>query len=368
MVRKRDWTKEIEGTGITYIGQEGNYVLCSKDGFTFKCYRTNWPPSRLTAEVCTEPTEYFKFQVRQIHGDTYGLENVVYTKADNMVSVVCPIHGDFEIRAASLKRGQGCAKCSHKKIGDLTRSDSEDFREKATLIHGNVLDYSKVKYTNANTSVTIICQKHGEFQQTPTNHLAGKGCPACGVERSKLSKVLSIDQVLQRFKEVHADKFDYSQMTYGGDAHEHLKIICREHGTFLQSYANHYHRKQGCPVCSKEYNPRLRSGFIKSAESKGGYASLYLINCFDEFENFHKIGITTKPVNYRFSGKSSMPYSYRVEDLIIGEASWIWDFETLLHKEYKEFKYIPEKEFGGMCECFKGITLDDYNKLINTVA
>ena len=28
--------------------------------------------------------------------------------------------------------------------------------------------------------VTIICPKHGEFQQKPYKHLNGQGCPICG--------------------------------------------------------------------------------------------------------------------------------------------------------------------------------------------
>ncbi len=367
MVKQRDWAKDVEGTEIAYIGREGNYILCSKDGFTFRCHRASWPPSRLTPEVCTEPTEYFKFQVQQIHGDTYGLENVLYTKADNKVCVVCLIHGDFEIRAVSLKRGQGCAKCGHKKIGDLTRSSSQDFKDKAILIHGDSYDYSKVNYTNASTPVTIICPEHGEFQQTPTNHLGGKGCLSCGLERSKLSRVLSKSQVLERFKEIHGDKFDYSQTTYNGDAHERLRIICKEHGLFIQSYANHYHNKQGCPVCAKEYNARLRSGFIKSSKSKNGYASLYLIKCFNRDEVFYKIGITTKPISHRFAGKEAMPYSYELKHLLVGDAEMIWDLETLLHKEYKSVKYLPKIDFGGMHECFSDIDIVEYEKMLSLI-
>ena len=40
-------------------------------------------------------------------------------------------------------------------------------------------NYSKVKYVNANTEVIIICPKHGEFKQTPNNHLNCQGCPKC---------------------------------------------------------------------------------------------------------------------------------------------------------------------------------------------
>jgi predicted amidohydrolase len=54
MVKARDWAKDVEGTDIEFIGREGNYLIClicSKDGFIFKPYRTTWPPTRLTPEV-----------------------------------------------------------------------------------------------------------------------------------------------------------------------------------------------------------------------------------------------------------------------------------------------------------------------------
>ena len=41
-------------------------------------------------------------------------------------------------------------------------------------------NYSKVKYIDCYTPVTIICPKHGEFQQSPNKHINSKqGCPRC---------------------------------------------------------------------------------------------------------------------------------------------------------------------------------------------
>ena len=54
---------------------------------------------------------------------------------------------------------------------------TERFIEKATNVHGDKYDYSKVNYINSTTKVCIICPKHGEFWQTPSNHLQGSKCP-----------------------------------------------------------------------------------------------------------------------------------------------------------------------------------------------
>lgn len=368
MARYRDWAEDVQGTDIEFIRKEGDYIYCRKDGFVFKCFRSSRPPARLTPEVCITPTEFYKFQVMQTHKDLYLLDKVIYTKADNNVIATCREHGDFPIRAASLKHGKGCPKCGKIATRKANTLSTEDFITKSIEAHGDLYDYSFVDYINSNIPVTILCKTHGEFKQIPYNHLIGKGCMLCGHERSRLSKVLDKEEVINRFVSVHGNRYDYSKTSYSGDAHKTLEIVCQEHGSFMQTYANHYHNKQGCPECAKEFSPRLRSGFIRSAESKDGYASLYLINCFDDQESFYKIGITTKPLNHRFAGKEAMPYSYSISKLVVGDAEWIWDFEKLLHREYKSYKYLPEKEFGGRYECFSNIDVDEYIKLVNTIA
>ena len=57
-----------------------------------------------------------------------------------------------------------------------------EFIKKAKEVHGDKYDYSKVKYVDANTKVCIICKKHGEFWQLPSNHIKGHGCVKCGTD------------------------------------------------------------------------------------------------------------------------------------------------------------------------------------------
>ena len=40
---------------------------------------------------------------------------------------------------------------------------TQEFIEKAKLVHGDKYDYSKVDYVNSQTKVCIICPIHGEF-------------------------------------------------------------------------------------------------------------------------------------------------------------------------------------------------------------
>jgi hypothetical protein len=48
-------------------------------------------------------------------GDRYTYDNVDYVGANNPVTITCPIHGDFSIRANDFLSGKGCKKCSESK-------------------------------------------------------------------------------------------------------------------------------------------------------------------------------------------------------------------------------------------------------------
>lgn len=70
---------------------------------------------------------------------------------------------------------------------------TQQFVDKAMNIHGNTYDYSKTIYQNAHTDVVIICPKHGEFLQEPTNHIHIKqGCPMCGKGGTDIERFWSL--------------------------------------------------------------------------------------------------------------------------------------------------------------------------------
>ena len=130
--------------------------------------------------------------------------------------------------------------------------NTDSFIQKARNIHGTKYDYSKVQYEHCQTKVTIICPEHGEFQQAPSTHLIGCGCPQCGKiiarEKAKLTK----EEFIKKAIEIHGDKYDYSKVQYE-KWDEKVTIICPEHGEFYQTPSAHIHkhRKHGCPLCGK---------------------------------------------------------------------------------------------------------------------
>jgi len=118
-------------------------------------------------------TEYFKEKAKKKYGGFYNYSKVNYINNKTKISIICPIHGEFNQKPKDHLIGKQCPKCSG------TYMDTEYFIDKAILIHKLNYDYSKVNYVNSKTKINIICPIHGKFEQIPSSHLNGKGCPKC---------------------------------------------------------------------------------------------------------------------------------------------------------------------------------------------
>ena len=199
-------------------------------------------------------TEEFIQKAKAIHGDKYDYSKVQYVDAFTKVCIICPVHGEFMQTAHNHLRGAGCSLCGRSQASYSRRKSNADFIAEANKVHGNQYDYSKVSYVDAKSKVIIICPKHGEFQQSPSNHLNGTGCPKCSHERiGKLSRN-SKEWFIEKAHEVHGDRYDYSKVEYH-DSSQKVCIICKEHGEFWQ--LPHAHLKgHGCPICAIEQNTK----------------------------------------------------------------------------------------------------------------
>ena len=119
---------------------------------------------------------------------------------------------------------------------------TEEFINKAQLVHKNKYDYSLVEYVNSATKIKIVCEKHGVFSQIAQNHLIGKGCPKCGGHY--MDNEYFIDEATIK----HNGKYDYSLVKYI-KSNECVIIKCPTHGIFVQRPSNHL-TGCGCPKCA----------------------------------------------------------------------------------------------------------------------
>lgn len=202
------------------------------------------------ASQCRSNTEEFINRARAIHGDAYDYGKIEYKNARTNVILVCKHHGEFRQTPYHHLSGNGCSKCGRVKTSSQLQLNTEEFVNKAKEIHGDAYNYSKSEYKNSHANVIIICKQHGEFRQTPGNHLSGKGCPKCGLVKIGLQLRSNTEDFINKAKAKHGDAYDYSKSEYK-NASTKVNIICKHHGEFKQA-PNHHIRGQGCPKCAKE--------------------------------------------------------------------------------------------------------------------
>jgi hypothetical protein len=228
----------------------------------------------------------------------------------------------------------------------------EEFIKKALVIHGKKYDYTESKYINSRTKLEIICKEHGNFLQTPHSHLSKNGCPKCGKISSSCTPTLTINNFVEKANTKHNSLYFYDKVEYKNSKTK-IVILCSKHGEFLQE-PRHHLQGQGCPKCANQEKGYSKEDFIKQA--KGKICTLYILNCFNERENFYKVGITKHSVKIRYSTIKRMPYTYTIVSKIYGSAKDICKLEELEKKRLKDYKYQPKIKFGGSkTECFTKI-------------
>ena len=182
----------------------------------------------------------------------------------------------------------------------MKRVTTSEFIQRAKNIYGDKYDYSKTVYKTANEKLTVTCPIHGDFKQLPGNFLDNHGCPKCGRESGADKRRLTTEDFIQKAKEVHGDKYDYSKVTYGKTCMDPITITCPVHGDFLQKPINHL-VGHGCPECSKEIqsqsNKLTTEEFIKKAKEIHGDKYKYDKS---EYVSTHSKIIITCPIHGDF--------------------------------------------------------------------
>ena len=204
-------------------------------------------PKKLTKENFIE-------RANKVHNNKYDYSKVEYVNSRTKVCIICPKHGEFWQEPSSHLRNIGCPKCGRENTTKKCKKATEEFIEESRRVHGDKYDYSKVEYKNALTKVCIICPKHGEFWQTPVNHLNSNGCYSCGRDNYAKTHNKSSNQFITEAIKIHGDKYDYSKIKYK-NAYTSVCIICPIHGDFLQRPIEHLHGC-GCPKCNESHLER----------------------------------------------------------------------------------------------------------------
>ena len=121
----------------------------------------------------------------------------------------------------------------------------EKYINLANIVHNNIYDYSTIKEDRYSHKISIMCSKHGYFEQTWGRHIFRKtGCPKC------VGKGLSLLERIECANKIHNFKYDYSLIKKFKRIYDKYPIICSEHGIFEQKWIHHTNSISRCPKCS----------------------------------------------------------------------------------------------------------------------
>lgn len=233
-------------------------------------------------QILTQKEIISKFT--KIHGTKYDYSKTVYLGVFKKVTIICPEHGEFEQTSDAHLQGRGCRQCGiNARIKKQTRS-IDGFIQLAEKAHNCKYNYSKTIYVNSRAKVTITCPVHGDFEQTPNNHLRGKGCPRCAIELNSKALCFSAVDFIEKARRIHDKRYDYSKVNYT-NSQTKVTITCPTHGDFEQIPNSHL-QGSGCKQCMFDKLSVLhrsnRGEFVQKARlihgDKYGYKNSIYIN------------------------------------------------------------------------------------------
>ena len=193
-------------------------------------------------------TEEFIKKAQEVHNNKYDYSKVEYANNTSKVCIICPEHGEFWQQPNNHLHGQGCPKCGKINMGNKQKMTLDEFITRCNTEHNNFYNYDKVIYNGCYKKITITCPIHGDFQQIPAAHLHGQGCQKCGRIKSNNSKKLTTEEFIEKSRQIHGNKYDYSKVKYV-NYDTSVDIICNIHGIFKQTPDSHLQGK-GCPICA----------------------------------------------------------------------------------------------------------------------
>ena len=296
--------------------------------------------------------ERFLSKAKELHDDNfdYSLVKETHISNNSNLPITCKTCGyAWNVNLyAHISGKNGCPSCSGKARWTLKR-----FLEKATKIHGNKYDYSLVEDIMVNSKYSklpIICRLC-QYQWNPTlgDHINGKcGCPSCSGKAKWNYK-----RFLEKAKEIHGDKFDYSRITYKDIVNSNSRIYtCCKICSYVcyTTVNNHINGGYNCKSCSGLLSWTLETFLEKSLEIHGNKYNYSLISMSDfDYGSKHKIPIICNKCEYIWdvSITSHIYNSYSCPSCV-GLAPWTLERFLIraneVHDQRYDYSLIKEED------------------------
>lgn len=202
--------------------------------------------------------------------------------------------------------------------------------------------------------IVVGCYTHGLFKLDSIYKITGiNPCLECRA-LSNNKQIKSFLSNLIDFEKIHPNKYKYPEKTKRID--DYFNVFCKvsNHGIFKTTPHN-LKSGYGCPKCGKLTTGWTSTKWEERAKASKYFDSykVYIIKCFNDNEEFIKIGRTFTTVDIRFKSKRLLPYSYQIlNTFIFNSSKECQDYEIKLHKLFTNYKYLPMLSFKGQTECY----------------
>jgi len=133
-------------------------------------------------------TSVFIIKANKTFGNIFDYHKSCYVNSKTKIEIICSKHGSFWQRPATHLQGHGCFACMQDNLKSIKLHDTNLFIKNASIVHNKKWSYDNTVYIKSNIKTIITCKQHGNFQQTPNNHLNGQGCPKCTRKNFKFAK------------------------------------------------------------------------------------------------------------------------------------------------------------------------------------
>ena len=193
----------------------------------------------------------YKEDVKRLWGDKLTVaDDAIYLGNKKKIKMICYKHGEQMLRPNNVILGSGCRECGYEKVSKKNSDSPETFVEKAIKRHGNEkFDYSlAIKEYGKQKKVHIICKTCGRmFEQMPSLHISGNGCPHC----NPFPKKYTTETIGEHIKTLHPDIEILSE--YNGNNDSKIIVRCKKHNYEWETTAHRLHQqKHACKYCYQE--------------------------------------------------------------------------------------------------------------------
>ena len=256
----------IHGSEFTYLSEyQGIHkpitVVCSQG------HKTSIDPANHLKHGCkkcgherralsqTLTQTEFESKMQDKFGDKFSLI-APYSFMRESIEILCPLHGQSSIVAFEfLDSPYGCAKCGVAARPACQPCSKEEFVTKAKTAHDGY--FYPGEYKKAHTKMQMVCPRGHEFEQTPNNHLQGKGCSLCSHNYSEPHR--EIEAYLAYLG------VPFESNTRSGIPPKELDIWVPEHNLAIEFNGTYWHSLDGSEPSSAKMKHHAK---FLSCESK----------------------------------------------------------------------------------------------------